>query len=186
MIVFPKQITQRFDLTRKIVIRYDGLLYNIPPTCFINFERGFKIVLPPGTLPHEACSGGKANPMTFSCSDKDGNVVTMRRLFSEEHDDCGATSNEVITIEKDTNKPSPLSKKKKQPLNTTAKTAKKSLKAGTVNFNNMFTHFDALVHVFQYLRRPHLLQVARVCRVWRRAAVDISLVRTLLFLLPSK
>ena len=183
MIVFPKQITTRLDLSRKIVIRYEGLLYNIPSSCFVNFERGFKIVLPPGTLPHEACSGGRANPMTFSCSEKDGNVVTMRRLFSEDNDE-NAAHNEVITIEKAPPTPGrktiKVLKINKSMLGgkTAAGTSTKKSppRNTTLNFNNLFTHFDALVTVFKYLRRPELLRAAQVCRVWRKASCDSSLV----------
>lgn len=98
IINLPFNISRKLDFEKKVSLKHEDLVYNIPPACFITSGSNVKVVLPPGTLPDAVVKGGPSNPIYFTTGRQGTNSITMRTMFTDNDDDGEADSSNVISV----------------------------------------------------------------------------------------
>ena len=96
VINLPLSVSRKMLLNQKLHLKYNGLMYNIPTTCFLMTGSNLRIVLPEGTLPETAFTAAPGNAMSFSCGKPGSNQVTMTNLFMEDDADTDDESEPIV------------------------------------------------------------------------------------------
>ena len=82
VINIPTDMARKLNTKKTLSLRYNGLTYSIPPSCFKTQGSCLKLVLPPNTLPQYVCKGGSQTPVSFSSGKPGLNILTMIPLES--------------------------------------------------------------------------------------------------------
>ncbi|XP_074661818.1 uncharacterized protein LOC141914494 [Tubulanus polymorphus] len=201
LLTLPSHVISKLNLTEPLALKINGQALTVNPSCFVQTGDGIKIFLPANTLPATPSnktidvnvrvpprfdlsvnsSSLKSAPKTILTGQlpasnsektpKDVNNVVTKDVSSAPTSHVTPTPPRISTI--DSSK-STTDSKASQPI------IDKNIKPSLCFVNKLDSGFDCMLQIFSYLSIPDLLRITRVCKRWRRVALEPSLWQTVM------